>query len=392
MAARRIAVAPRTARGGFSLIELMVAVTIGLVVTLIIFNVLQASETRKRTTTGVNDINQSGAYSAYILDRTIRTAGSGFSNQLAPSGQPRGIEGCRLSMNRGATVLAPAPSAYPAPFAGVAQTPVIAPVIIDQGANSDVITVMSGASGLGEVGARTSLPTPAIATVGVTSTISLRANDLVLFAREAATGPCVVSQIASLAAPDSVTLGGTYSTGTPASALQEADLALSLGNITTNPPQMRMYGVGAQQTLVSYDLLRLDGSAFADMSPVAEGVVAMRAIYGIDNLPVVGGVAGDNIVDEWVDPSGLNWSGTALRAGTAAASERIRQIVAVRVAIVLRTATAERDPINANRSFTLYSDLPVAFTRPVISFTAAGDDRFRYRVIETTIPVRNNLL
>lgn len=388
MTSRSILAAPRAAVRGFSLIELMVAVTIGLIVTLIIFNVLQSSETRKRVTTGVNDINQSGAYSAYILDRTIRTAGSGFTNQLAPSGQPRGIEGCRLSMQRGATVLAPAPAAYPAPFDGVSQNPVIAPVIIDQGTNSDVITVMSGASGLAETGTRTSLPTPAIATVGVTSTISLRVNDLVLFAREAATGPCVVSQIASIAAPDSVTLGGTYSTGTPASGLQESDLALSLGNTTTNPPQMRMYGVGTQQTLVSYDLLRLDGTAATVMTPVAEGVVAMRAIYGIDNSPA----GGDNIVDAWVDPSGLNWSGTALRAGTAAASERIRQIVAVRVAIVLRTATAERDAIAANRSFTLYADLPSGSPTRTISFTATGDDRFRYRVIETTIPVRNNLL
>ena len=54
---------------GFSLIELMVGVAIGLVLTLAIFQVLVTSEGRKRSLTGVNDVSQSGAYSVYVLDR-----------------------------------------------------------------------------------------------------------------------------------------------------------------------------------------------------------------------------------------------------------------------------------------------------------------------------------
>ena len=62
---------------GFSLIELMVSMAIALVVTLAVFGVLVASEDRKRTSTALNDANQTGAYAAHLIDRSIRSAGSG---------------------------------------------------------------------------------------------------------------------------------------------------------------------------------------------------------------------------------------------------------------------------------------------------------------------------
>jgi len=48
--------------GGFSLIELMVAATIFLVLSIAIFQVLSTNEGQKRTTTSVNDIDQAGNY------------------------------------------------------------------------------------------------------------------------------------------------------------------------------------------------------------------------------------------------------------------------------------------------------------------------------------------
>ena len=64
---------------GFSLIELMVALVIGLVVSLAIYGVLNVNEAHKRTTTSVNDIDQSGTYAIYQLDKIIRSAGSGLA-------------------------------------------------------------------------------------------------------------------------------------------------------------------------------------------------------------------------------------------------------------------------------------------------------------------------
>src|SRR4051812_2186576 len=64
---------------GMSLIELMVALVIGLVMSLAIFGVLINFESQKRTMTSTNDINQAGDYAAYLIDRWVRSAGSGYA-------------------------------------------------------------------------------------------------------------------------------------------------------------------------------------------------------------------------------------------------------------------------------------------------------------------------
>ena len=80
---------------GLTLIELMVAIVIGLVVVLAATNVLVIGESYKRTTNSNNDTSQSGAFAAYTLDRALRSAGSGFSQAW-----DQGIFGCQLSASR----------------------------------------------------------------------------------------------------------------------------------------------------------------------------------------------------------------------------------------------------------------------------------------------------
>jgi len=374
----------RQSIAGFSLIELMVAVAIGLVITLIIFNVLINSEARKRTTTSVNDINQSGAYAAYMLDRAIRSSGSGFTNQRAPTGLV-GLEGCPLSMRRGALVVLPAPATFPAPFnTTTLQSPVIAPVIIDQGVNSDVITVMSGSGGMSEIGVQAGSPL-AGGTVPTPNTLNFRANDIVLFAHAhdpAAPRPCTVTQVGTPTV-DALPLAGAFvASSNPAADILAGDVALSLGNPVTSAPQFRMYGVGANQTLVSYDLLDLDSAAA--LAPIAENVIEMRAIYGVDTND-------DNVLDGWVDPTGA-WSATTLRDGSVTSSQNLRRIVAVRLVLALRSSLLERDPVPATTTFTLYADLPAGSPTRALTYTGGDAARYRYRIIESTIPVRNNLL
>ena len=100
----------RPGMSGFSLIELMVAMVIGLVVTLAISSVLIRSEGSKRSSTSVNDLNQTGAYAAFVLDRAVRSAGSGFSQRWGE------VYGCQLDVSQGAgpTRVLPMPAAIPA--------------------------------------------------------------------------------------------------------------------------------------------------------------------------------------------------------------------------------------------------------------------------------------
>jgi type IV pilus assembly protein PilW len=392
---------------GFSLIELMVGITIALIVTLAIFNVLTLSENRKRSTTAVNDINQSGAYSAYVLDRAIRSAGSGFSNQYLTLLLRADLEGCPLRVTKDNAAVAPRTAAYPAPFGGMTLAPVLAPVIIDPdttGAASDVITVMSGSQGKSEVGGR--VIGPSVNGVSVVNTFGFRAGDLVLFGHNANEGPCLVSQVAAgftpqvpptidpasqnlaLAAAGTGTYGNAAGTSTLASTL-----ALSIGNATDNPPQFKMFGVDANQTLVAYDLLDIDGTAASQ--PVANDVLRMHAVYGVDTND-------DNQIDAWVQPSGV-WAPNVLRNGTVTSSANLRRIIAVHVALIMRTPVLEKSAVQASTAFTLFTGLlpsgayagplPATESAPrLIDFAGGDTQRYRYRLIETTVPVRNNLL
>ncbi|HEU4460942.1 MAG TPA: PilW family protein [Methylibium sp.] len=390
----------RAAARGFSLIELMVSVTIGLVVTLAVFGVLAASEARKRNATSLNDINQSGVYATYILDRAIRSAGTGFA-QAWPQ-----IGGCRVNATLrdaggGVDIGAwPRAGALPAPFAGVPQTLRLAPVIAFRNASaagSDVIQVMNTSGGFGEAppeigpGSLTSLR------VVLPNSIGIRANDLLLVA---GSGECQLTQVAAAkplcagdptAAPGTacapvVEFAGRYhnASGTGfASVSAGRGFAVPLGNATTNPPQLMLYGVGANSTLFSYDTLLIDGNDAAQ--PVAENVRALYAAYATDP-----GVLDGTIV--WQAPTATGaWSGASLSNGSAASNTLLREIVAVRIGVVMRSSLVEREDV-APASLTLFSDLPAGVQR-TLDLTGAGESRRqRHRVVEVTVPLRNFLL
>ncbi|MGH6610458.1 MAG: PilW family protein, partial [Burkholderiaceae bacterium] len=336
----------RTAARGFSLVELMVGVAIALVVTLVIFNVLSVSESRRRTTSSINDNGQSGGYATYLIDRAIRSAGSGFVSAWDEAA------GCLIDAQRGGAQMLPRATPLPAPFAAVTEDVRLAPVVIAQGqsaAGSDVLMVMSGTAGFGEVGAQALGPTDPLDGPGVLlrNTIGFQGGDLVLLARSSRPG-CLLSQV--VAGKDAVAdgadqrllLNGTYFTAT-GSVVNLADMAsdtasvASLGNVAAaNAPQFRLFGVGDNQTLFSYDLLRIDGSDAA--LPIAEGVMQLRAVYGIDT-------DNDRQLDAWVAPTGATWGAAALLNGSAVSQGNLRNILAIRVAMVLRSSLVEREEV-----------------------------------------------
>ena len=96
---------------GFSLIELMVVVVITLLMSLAVFGVLSTSESKKRTATSVNDIDQAGAYAMYVMEKQIRSAGSGLHGGSATD------YGCQLEASLNGTAILPTTAAsLPAEF------------------------------------------------------------------------------------------------------------------------------------------------------------------------------------------------------------------------------------------------------------------------------------
>lgn len=391
---------------GFSLVELMVGVAIGLVVTLAIFQVLVASEGRKRSLTGVNDISQSGAYSVYYVDRLLRSAGTGFAEGLQTVGGCR--INARLPVATGETL--PRLNPLPAPFTAIPLTQRLAPVVIfpdASDAGSDVIMVMSGASGYGEVLSTVQPGSIGAAELQLTNTIGYRAGDLVMITGG---GECLLSQVDAAklpcagdpASPTPTTvcgsllpLSGPYFTAAGAHTSLATLNGVSgvstftLGNPAQgNPPRFSMLGVGANSTLFAHDLLLSNEQNVSE--PVSEGVRELRAVYGIDTN-------NDGVLDGWQSPTvASGWDGATLMNGSAVSTARLRQIVAIRVGLVMRSALVEREldagvPV-APASLTLFGDLPAA-NQVTVDLTQAGENRNqRHRTIEITVPLRNILM
>jgi type IV pilus assembly protein PilW len=127
-------------------------------------------------------------------------------------------------------------------------------------------------------------------------------------------------------------------------------------------------------------------------TPSVVGVVNLQAQYGI------AATANSNQITQWVDASGGTWA-----APTVANRNRIK---AVRVAVVARNDRLEPNAVSAAcSSTTVASPAPTGvcawaatttfdgnvWTAPTIDLSPgnANWSRYRYRVFETIIPLRN---
>jgi len=377
---------PRRTAWGFTLIELMVAMAIGLALTLALTTVMIRHDGGKRTLLSSNDLSLTSSFVSFSLDRELRSAGSGFTQNWQDT------FGCLLRVSRGGTQILPRAATFPAPFDGVPQQVRLAPLLIHAGAGaggSDVLAVATGSSGLGETPIRVQ-PASATATdLRLTSTVGLRANDLVLVA-EAGVG-CVVQQVASPfngGATQLLSFGGSYADA-EIDAVQLVSFSTGgtaflslLGNATGNPPLLRLFGVGNNATLFSHDMLQLDGNDTAQ--PMVDGVADLRALYGVDTS-----VTADGIVDAWVSPTAAGFTAAELSDGSQAARDRLMRILAVRVGMVLRSDRIEREVV-APASLTLFTDLPAAVQH---THSIATDLRNqRSRAVEFTVPLRNVMI
>src|ERR1700687_815875 len=72
---------------GFSLIEIMVGVVIGLIAVLVIYQVFAAAEGIKRNTTSVGDAQQNGLLSSVMLGIELANAGDGVASAAQDLGK-----------------------------------------------------------------------------------------------------------------------------------------------------------------------------------------------------------------------------------------------------------------------------------------------------------------
>lgn len=370
---------------GFTLIELMVALVIGLALTLVITRMLASQEGLRRGVTSGNDLTSNSAYAAYTLERELGTAGAGFSQAVAEN------YGCLLNVSKGNAQLLPATSAFPAPFASVSQSYRLAPLVVFAGAGeggSDVIAMAAGASGLSETALPVAPKSTAAGELKLANTIGMRGGDLVLVSQQAV--GCMVQQISNgfvgstaTAPQPTLTFGGDYAADT-VNGLSLTDFSSgnafvsTLGNVAGNQPRFQLIGLGPNATLFSYDLFKLSQST---PQALVEGVVDMRVLYGVDTVRT-----GLRQVTAWIAPTASGYTAAQLTNGTNAAQTNLQAILAVRVGLVLRSELIEKDDVTAGKLI-LFSDLDSSVHH---TYTLPTDGvRQRYRTVEFTVPLRN---
>jgi type IV pilus assembly protein PilW len=413
---------------GFSLIELMVAMTIALLFTIAIGQVMSSTESSRRTATSVGDIDQVGAYAIYQLDKLISNAGAGFVHSRNLS------FGCQVNAKKGGTDILPAPAALPAPFSGIVATIGafrVAPVVIVSNGSgfatgaSDTLIVMSGSAGFGDVETTfQSAPSTSVLTLvnilGFSNkdeaTTYAAAGDLVLLVDQpsASSHDCLIEQVA----PSTDTTGGGNSlqldTGAQSNpsyyttagstvglsgGFSQDGAAIDIGNpAAATAPLFQLIGVKEGSTtdnysLFSYDLLQINNAGNA--SAIADEVFELHALYQVDTTATA-----DGIPDAWVSPDpaktvkvlGVSYDAATLLSGTTAAADALYRIKAVRVGLILRTALREKDIVSPD-TLNLFQDLTDANGASLTYSRALSDDErhYRYKTLEATIPVRNNL-
>jgi type IV pilus assembly protein PilW len=349
-----------TRQRGTQLIELLVAMVIGLLLALVLVSALTIGEAQKRTTSASSVMGQSGAYAASVLDIALRNAGSGLMQSK--------VIGC----NPGFT------GKLPPPFSGVlsgnAGNLRVAPVLIAQNSSdttpaSDVLMVMSGS------GSASGIPRGVASTAGDVLTLKNNTIGIVPDASlqvliDQPDGTCAIHTVTAVT---SATL--TLDTAPEA----DPSIVLPLGN--TKDVQFNLLGVKPDtQTLYSYNLMASQPDNA--LQPLTGNVLAMQALYGIADS--------NGRLARWVAPTG-DYALEVLLAHPS--PPQLHKIVAIRVALVLKGNLREKTKVTTTTQSWFSTSLTGISGLTARTWTPAGDDQYyRYRIMEFVVPVRNGLL
>lgn len=351
------------------MVEILVGVAISLIGMIVMFQAMQNWEGRKRTTSSGSDAQVSGSIAIYHVERDIKMAGHGFGGAPEMGCTVKGFDGQRDS-GAGAVI----------PDFGMI------PVLITHGASgaSDTVSVLYGDGTTVSAGW---VFTASSATTKVTNNADgLKPGDLFIAADTA--GNCGLFETTSnppgIGAIVSHAVGNyTNSLGAAVAARYNNGSAMSIGvglggaiyNLGITP-RMNVWQVTNGRLTVT-NLLNNEVA-----SDIAEGVVNFQAQYGFDQ-------DNDGIIAETVNAGGLpEWVDTT--PTTPAEWLRVR---AVRVALLVRSQQYEQvsvttvNPRWAAGNFTMtHVDGSAGTTDPD---SPINWRRYRYRIYETVIPLRN---
>jgi type IV pilus assembly protein PilW len=322
---------------GFTLVEIMVGLAIGMLATLVIMQVFSNFEAQKRATTGSADAQTNGSIALYNIGREMQMAGY----PLTPSTDSP-LKCTTLTF--GATGLTG-----------------ISPVTITDGGGgaSDTITIRYGSSAMGGIPTTiTSVGAPTANDVTVDSSLGCNTNDIAM-----------------------ITNGTTCAMTSATAVTSSVPATVTLQNMTNATAGASIACLGNWNE-VTYRVN--NGNLERNGVPSVVGIVNLQAQYGVSSS------ATSNQVTQWVDATGGTWA-----APTVADRNRIK---AIRIAIVARNAKSEPGTVTAACSSTTTASPTGLCTwegsasspAPTIDLSSYSNwQNYHYRVFETIIPLRN---
>lgn len=331
----------RRARG-MSLVELLVAVVIGMLAVVVVLQVMRLSEGVRRTTSGGDDAQTVGAIALSSLSREIRQSGTGMSNA--------NLLGCSLKLSASNTLTSLAPLQ-------INSTDVAA-----GDAGSDTFLIAYGTGNGSPEGDKISAQTDS-QNITMTTSTAFQLADRVVATPSVRAAPCVLTldQVSN-------TPAATLSLTTGAAGVS-AGVLYNLG-AAPRFDAFRVYHSRLQ--VCDYLTQNCKSSDAANWADLAEGVVAMRAQYAKDTSAIMdGGVDADGY--DQVSPVGY-CSGIA----------GWTRVMAVRLVLVVRNG--QKEPTTVTSAAPSWAGA----TGAAIDLSAQADWKYyRYKVIEAMLPLRN---
>ncbi len=426
-----------TKQSGFSLIEILIGMTIGLVVILVIMQTMSLFESQRQRSSGASNMQSNGLLALYSLEQETRQAGYGMAVNYQgygdlPCVKINGYGGTvgvfdaiPISINSSGVLDSITLTRIDSTMGGLITGGLIARVSSPVAAQADLTAaagiVLDVASGVlkpaGIVQTVAYYPASATLPDNLAYRVSSSIADTVLLSsvsgvvpKAACTLLTVNKFVSAVAYAPEVFNASNVSTQSAVSAWTRLSFAYAsnVGFDTTQVPVFQshpvgtavMHNLGANPTLVRTTftvnaagqyIKTINGAS----SVVADNIMSMQAQYGI-------APAGAAAINCWVNPTaaGTNPASVACPAGDAAnwtpaglqaTPDNIKRIKAIRVAIVARNTMMEK----ATKGVcTTTATAPISWLNgPVIDLTSNPDWKcYRYKVYQTIIPLNNVIM
>lgn len=360
--------AMRRAQRGVSLIEVLVAVAIGMIGILIMTQAYLTSDEFNKATLGAGGAQTNGNIALFTLEREGRMAGYGFNSAAA-------LECGNINWHYNGQ--------YSGNLGGGLPNIELAPVVITTTAGApDQITIMYATGEQRVTPATIDKTMPSSSSeINIDGTSGFQDNDLVLMVSRTSPVTCTMVQLTQVqtsasklqhnpgvSAPYNPPGGGSLFP-----AYTKNDPLFNLGN-----PIVRTYAI-VNDSLRASDVFLNAAAAGSGNFDMVDGIVDMRALYGKDTND-------DGVVDVYdnVKPvGGAQWL----------------QVLSLRIAVVARVGHYEKpsgpncDATTANPTWTYENPVgtpqTASFNWTDLTVPSNQARCYRYRVFETTVPLRN---